>query len=131
MSAAPNRAAERGHSPRPVNDAAAADERPIIVTEPPRIKGPFPVKGNPIMVRYEIVACLSLPAPDTEVVPSIYFDESSEQGKYVDVRWTTTDTRAPRGVWERATVITLPKQFAIKAYTVTGDAPLLEREAGA
>lgn len=131
MSAAPNRAAGRSESRRPVHDTTTVEERPVVVTEAPRINGPFPVKGNPIMVRYEIVACMSLPAADTDVVPSIYFDESSEQGKYVDVRWTTTDMREPRGVWERATVLTLPKQFAIKAYTVTGDAPLLEREAGA
>ncbi len=109
---------------------APVDQRPIIVAEPPRIRGPFSVEGNPILVEYEIVARLSLPAPDTEVMPSVSFIESSERGEYIDVRWTTTDSRAPRGIWERSTVITLPRQFAVASYTVTGETQLLEREAG-
>ena len=106
-------------------------QRPVMVAEPPRIRGPLSVEGNPILVEYEIVALLSLPEPDTEVTPSISFMESSERGEYIDVRWTTTDSRAPRGIWERSTVITLPRQFAVATYTVTEKTPLLEREAGA
>ncbi|HZB96304.1 MAG TPA: hypothetical protein VE268_10100 [Herpetosiphonaceae bacterium] len=106
-------------------------QRPVMVAEPPRIRGPLSVEGNPILVEYEIVARLSLPEPDTEVTPSISFMESSERGEYIDVRWTTTDSRAPRGIWERSTVITLPRQFAVATYTVTEETPLLEREAGA
>ena len=106
-------------------------QHPVMVVEPPRIRGPLSVEGNPILVEYEIVARLSLPEPDTEVTPSISFMESSERGEYIDVRWTTTDSRAPRGIWERSTVITLPRQFAVATYTVTEETPLLEREAGA
>ena len=106
-------------------------QRPVMVAEPPRIRGPLSVEGNPILVEYEIVARLSLPEPDTEVTPSISFMESSERGEYIDVRWTTNDIREPRGIWERSTVITLPRQFAVATYTVTEEMPLIEREAGA
>ena len=106
-------------------------QRPVMVAEPPRIRGPLSVEGNPILVEYEIVALLSLPEPDTEVTPSISFMESSERGEYIDVRWTTNDIREPRGIWERSTVITLPRQFAVATYTVTEEMPLIEREASA
>ena len=106
-------------------------QHPVMVAEPPRIRGPFSVEGNPILVEYEIVARLSLPEPDTEVIPSISFMESSERGEYIDVRWTTNDIREPRGIWERSTVITLPRQFAVATHTVTEEMPLIEREAGA
>jgi len=95
--------------------------------EAPVINGPYPVVGNPSMVEYKIVARLSLPAPDTEVVPSIEVHTTTGDGDCIDVRWTTNDSRAPRGVWERSAVVTIPRQFAIAAYVVTGDAPLSER----
>ena len=106
-------------------------ERPVVVAEPPRISGPCTVDDNPVLVEYEIVAKLFLPAPDTEVTSSVSVVESSDHADYIDVQWTTSDAREPRGVWERSTVVTLPRQFAISSFTVTGDAPLLEREAGA
>jgi hypothetical protein len=105
--------------------------RAVAVTEPPRIKGPYPVAGNPSLAKYTIVARLSLPAPDTEVVPSVEVHETPQDGECIDVRWTTEDARDPRGVWERSTEVTIPRQFAVTAYEVTGEAPLLEREAGA
>lgn len=110
---------------------SAPYERPVLMAEPPKIRGPFAVDGNPILVEYEIVARLSLPDPNTEVVPAVSFTESPEKGEYVDVQWTTSDRREPRGVWERSAVITLPRQFTVSSYTVTAEAPLLEREAGA
>ena len=110
---------------------SATYERPVQMAEPPKIHGPFAVDGNPILVEYEIVARLSLPDPLTEVVPAVSYIESAEQGEYVDVQWTTSDRREPRGVWERSAVITLPRQFTVSSYTVTAEAPLLEREAGA
>ena len=102
-------------------------ERSLLVMEAPVIKGPYPVVGNPSMAEYKIVARLSLPAPDTEVVPSIEVHTTTGDGDCIDVRWTTNDSRAPRGVWERSAVVTIPRQFAIAAYVVTGDAPLSER----
>jgi hypothetical protein len=103
----------------------------VAVAERPKISGPFAVTGNPVLVEYEIIAPLYLPAQDTEVVPNVSFVEEPEHAGYVDVCWTTTDRREPRGVWARSTVITLPRQFGIRAYTVTGEPALLEREAGA
>lgn len=135
MYAAPNRGSRSSENRdrRTLRESPGVEKRdhPVMVTEPACVSGPFTVEGNPIMVEYEISARLFLPAPDSDVTPCISFMESSEQGEYVDVRWVTTDAREPRGVWERSTVITLPRQFAIAAYRVTGDAPLLEREAGA
>src|SRR5919202_5847491 len=135
MTAASSRTAEGIHSRSRrryrESQVMPVNQHPVMVAEPPRIRGPLSVEGNPVLIEYEIVARLSLPAPDSEVTPSISFMESSERGEYIDVRWTTTDSRAPRGIWERSTVITLPRQFAVAAYTVTEETPLLEREAGA
>lgn|GEM_PF-5183044 len=106
-------------------------ERPIHVVEQPLVIGPFEVEGDPSVVAYEIVARLSLPASDTEVTPSASYTESAQHGKCVDVRWLTSDDGEPCGIWERSALITLPRQFGVGAYTVTGEAPHLERECGA
>lgn len=106
------------------------DAQPVQVVDPPHIRGPYRVPGNPIMVRYEIAARLRLPAADSPAAPSISYVEAPEDGTWVDIRWTTTDSREPRGVWERQTVITLPRQFVVKAYTVTGSETLPVREDG-
>lgn len=106
-------------------------DRPIHVVEQPLVMGPFEVAGDPSVVAYEIVARLSLPAPDTEVIPTASYTESAQDGTCVDVRWLTSDEGEPCGIWERSAVITLPRQFGVGAYAVTGEAPLLEREAGA
>ena len=103
------------------------NERSLPVIGPPAIKGPYPVTGDPSMAEYKIVARLSLPAPDTEVVPSVEMHTTPGAGECIDVRWTTNDSRTPRGVWERSAVITIPRQFAIAGYAVTGDAPFPER----
>ncbi len=105
------------------------NERPVQVIGAPLVRGPLPVKGNPSMVRYEVVARLRLPAADSPAAPCISFAESPGRGKYVDVRWTTTDCAEPRGTWERKTSITLPIQFAVRSYTVTESASPHEREA--
>jgi hypothetical protein len=105
-------------------------EHVVLVAAPPQVKGPYPVAGDPSLAEYEIVARLSLPAPDTEVMPQVEIRETTQDGECIDVRWTTDDTRAPRGVWERSAMVTIPRQFAVTAYEVTGE-PLLEREAGA
>ncbi len=133
MTVASSRTAERIRTRRGYHKVPAlpVNERRVMMAEPPRIRGPFSVEGNPAFVEYEIVARLSLPAPDTEVRPSVLFIESSEQGEYIDVRWTTYDSRKPRGIWERSAVITLPRQFAVASYIVTGEGRLLEGEAGA
>lgn len=96
-------------------------EHAVLVTEAPKIKGPYPVKGNPSLAAYTIIARLSLPAADTEVVPLVEVRETPQNGECIDVRWTTEDARAPRGVWERSAVVTIPRQFAVTAYAVTGE----------
>ncbi len=126
----PQKPARREPRAHPENRRIKQNERSLLVMEPPIIKGPYPVAGNPGMAEYKIVAQLSLPAPDTEVVPSIEVHATSGEGECIDVRWTTNDSRAPRGIWERSAVVTIPRQFAIAGYAVTGDTPLLEREAG-
>ncbi len=107
-----------------------SSERPVQVIGAPRVRGPLPVKGNPSMVRYEVVARLRLPTADSPAAPCVSFVESSGRGEYVDVRWTTTDRGEPRGTWERKASITLPIQFAIKAYTLTESASPREHDAG-
>ena len=116
-----------GHSHIP----QAQPEQPILVMEPPRIKGPMPVDRNPLEVQYEVVARLLLPAGDAEATPSVSFSDADSNGGCLDVQWTTHDSREPQGVWERSVVITLPRQFAVAACTVTGEPALQEREAGA
>jgi hypothetical protein len=106
-------------------------ERSLQVVEQPIIKGPFKVQGDPSIAAYEIVAQLSLPAPDTEVVPEVSYCETPEAGTCLDIRWRTTDEREPQGVWERSAVIMLPRQFGIGTYQLTADPPLMEREVGA
>ena len=131
MSAATSRATAQnpGQQPERISDGDA--ERPVLVAEPPSIRGPFPVEDNPVVVEYEVVARLALPEPDAEAVPTVSFTESPDQGEYLDLQWTTTDDREPRGVWERAVVIELPRQFVVGKYELTGEPELLEREAGA
>ena len=89
-------------------------EWPVQVISSPLIRGPFAIAGNPVLVEYEIVARLRLPAADTEVIPLISFCYSAEAGNYVDVQWVTRDCRVPGGIWERSTVIAVPRQFAIR-----------------
>ncbi len=96
-------------------------EHAVLVAEPPKVKGPFPVEGNPSLAEYTIVARLSLPSADTEVVPLVEVRETAQNGECIDVRWTTEDARTPRGVWERSTIVTIPRQFAVTAYAVTGE----------
>ncbi len=115
---------------RSTREEQAASVRPILVMDRPRIDGPFDVERNPLLVEYQVVAHLALPAADTEVVPAVVFRDAAPDGEYVDLQWTTTDDREPRGVWERSARITLPRQFAIAGCRVTGGA-IQEREAGA
>jgi hypothetical protein len=105
-------------------------QHPIPVIEAPVVKGPYPVEGNPSLAEYEIVARLSLPAPDTEVIPCVEVHETAQDGECIDVRWTTEDQRAPRGVYERSALVTIPRQFTITACAVTAETPMLEPEAG-
>ena len=123
----PHKPARREPRARIETQRTNQNERSLPVIGSPAIKGPYPVTGDPSMAEYTIVARLSLPAPDTEVVPSIEMHTTPGAGECIDVRWTTNDSRAPRGVWERSAVITIPRQFAIAGYAVTGDALLPER----
>jgi hypothetical protein len=124
---------EQERSARADIDSELADtaERPILVVEPPHVKGPYPVEGDPSSISYEVVARLALPAPDAEAVPSLQYCDSDEGVQCLDLQWVTDDPREPRGVWERSAVVTLPRQFGIAGYELTGEVPLLEREAGA
>ena len=120
----PQRPARREPRSCPKTQRTNQNERSLSVIGSPAIKGPYPVTGNPSMAEYKIVARLSLPASDTEVVPSIEMHTTPGEGACIDVRWTTNDSRAPRGVWERSAVITIPRQFVVAGYAVTSDASL-------
>ena len=119
----------RHQRPNREEQAPAARERSILVVDRPTIHGPFEVERNPLLVEYQVVAHLALPEADTEAVPAVIYRDASPHGECVDLQWTTTDEREPRGVWERSARITLPRQFAIADCRVTGGA-LREREAG-
>lgn len=125
-SMARGRKQEPDHRIQPESTRGMQSERPVQVIGAPLVRGPLPVKGNPSMVRYEVVARLRLPAAESPAAARISFVESPGRGEYVDVRWTTTDRGEPRGTWERKASVTLPCQFAVKAYTVTESASLQE-----
>ncbi len=101
------------------------NEHQLLVVEPPHIAGPFAVKDNPVAVQYEVVARLALPAKDAEVTPTVSF--SQDHDTFLDVQWTTEDPGEPRGIWERTVRITVPRQFAVRGFTLMGDPPLQER----
>ena len=128
---APRSAPARRRTRTTERSVEAANTQPILVVEPPEIKGPFPIEKDPLTVEYEVVARLLLPAKDAEVIPSVSIRDTPQHGECLDVQWMTSDEREPRGVWERSVVIALPRQFAIAAYTVTGAPEPQEREAGA
>jgi hypothetical protein len=117
---------------RKVTNQAQPDVQiqPILVVEPPRIKGPFPLDKDPLTVQYEVVARLLLPAKDADVTASVVARDIPQGGECVEVQWTTSDEREPRGVWERSVMIALPRQFSIATCQVTGTAPRCEQEAG-
>jgi hypothetical protein len=107
-----------------------AQIQPILVVEPPQVNGPFPLDKDPLTVQYEIVARLLLPAKDADVTASVVARDIPQGGECVEVQWTTSDEREPRGVWERSVMIALPRQFSIATCQVTGASPQREQEVG-
>jgi hypothetical protein len=117
---------------RKITNHTASDVQiqPILVVEPPQINGPFPLDKDPLTVQYEIVARLLLPAKDADVTASVVARDIPQGGECVEVQWTTSDEREPRGIWERSVVIALPRQFSIATCQVTGAPPQREQEVG-
>jgi hypothetical protein len=72
------------------------------------------------MVHYKIVAQLLLAAKDADATPSIAISDIQDAEPCLDIRWITSDTREPRGVWERSATITIPRQFTITTLALTG-----------
>src|SRR4051812_224630 len=77
---------------------ANSQAQSILLVEPPQIKGPYPLDKDPLTVQYEVVARLLLPAKDADVTASISACDSPHGGECVELHWTTSDEREPRGV---------------------------------